>query len=149
MKWCVFALTLLIPPAAPAADRDALVRQQIMGQEQRLNDALSRVDAGVVAQIWSDDFVFVFPNGRISNKSERLAGLKPAAAAPTMTSTIDDISVRSFGNVAVAIVKTAWRGEADGKPFTEYYVATHVWVQQGKFWRLASAQVAQAVAKPP
>jgi ketosteroid isomerase-like protein len=140
---------LLLPLAAPGDERATPVQKQIIALEQRLNDALSRADAKVIEEIWADDFVFVFPSGKVSNKSERLARLGPGTAAPELLSSLDEVSVRTFGEVAVAIVKTTWQGTADGKPVKQAYVATHVWARRGGIWRLVSAQVAQSATVAP
>ena len=103
----------------------------------------------MISELWSDSFVFIAPNGKASNKSERLAGLPPASSSEdSVVSKLDNVSVRTYGSVAVAIVKTSWHGIADGKPFAAPFIATHVWAKEGKSWRLTSAQVAEVSAKP-
>jgi ketosteroid isomerase-like protein len=139
-------LGIALPSAPQAAAPDA--EREIRHLEELLNDALSTLDAKTIDKIWADDFVFVTPSGRIANKAQRLAGLKPAdTSAPPLTSTIDDVQVRVYGTSAVAIVKTTWRGSIDAKSIADPYVATHVWVRAGTSWRLASAHVSQVEAK--
>jgi ketosteroid isomerase-like protein len=111
--------------------------------ENRLSDALARYDAATVADLWDDSFVFVFPNGHVFHKAERLAGLKRPrdAGANTLTSHNDSIEVAYRGaDMAVVIVHSAWR--ANPAEAGDRYVATHVWVRRGDNWRLVSAQVA-------
>lgn len=116
--------------------------------ERQLNDALNSVDTVTVDRLWADDFVFVSPAGRISNKRQRLAGMKPVGSdAAALVSTLDDVQVKVYGSVAVAIVKTTWRGTIESKNFIDPYVATHVWVLSGSSWRLTFAQVAQVERK--
>lgn len=149
MKSLFVAAMLLLPLAARAAAHESPAQLEIVALERRLNDALSRLDATVIAKLWSEDFVFVAPNGRISGKAARLAGLAPVGSVKdALVSTIDEVSVRIFGTVAVAIVRTSWRGVAKGKPFSDPYIATHVWVKTGKSWQLSSAHVAQVSTKP-
>ena len=132
--------------AAPASQSRA--EREVRAAEQQLNDALSRVDVPTVDRLWADDFQFVHPDGHVSSKAKRLAGLKPAdPAAPALVSTLDDMEVRVYGQTAVVLVRTSWRGTADGKPFVSPYIATHVWVRWLKGWRLVSAQVAEVAAK--
>ena len=147
MRWLILATGLAISVVAQGAEQQVRAQREVIAAEHRLNDALSRIDAGVIAQIWAEDFQFVFPNGKVSDKSERLAGLG-SPGTDTMISTIDDLSVRIYGNAAVAIVKSTWRGTAGGKSFATPYVATHVGIKLGNSWRLTSAQVAQSTSNP-
>lgn len=128
--------------AALAAPPMPIAERQIRQLEQQLNDALSAIDVKTIDKIWADDFLFVNPSGRVTNKAQRMAGLKPSSpSVAPLTSTIDDIQVRVFGTSAVAIVKTTWRGTIDTKSIVDSYVATHVWRRFGAQWRLTSAHV--------
>jgi Domain of unknown function (DUF4440) len=112
--------------------------------EDRLSDALARYDAATVAGLWDDSFVFVFPNGHVSRKAERLARLTPpkTAAPASLTSHNDSVEVAyQDADMAVVIVHSAWRSHPGD--VGDRYVATHVWVRRGEQWRLVSAQVAQ------
>ncbi|MDP9009781.1 MAG: nuclear transport factor 2 family protein [Pseudomonadota bacterium] len=137
---------MALSPAAGAGLPNA--EREIRHLEELLNDALSTVDTKTIDRLWAEDFVFVAPSGRIANKAQRMAGLKPAdSSAPPLISTLDDVQVRRYGTTAVAIVKTTWRGSMDAKSFVAPYVATHVWVRSGASWRLASAHVSQVEVK--
>lgn len=143
MKHAV-ALSLFVSMASSAFASQPMSTDelQIRQREQELNDALSALDVKAIDKIWADDFLFVNPSGRISNKEKRMAGLKPPdPAMPSLTSTIDEVRVRVFGPSAVAIVKTTWRGTVDGKPIVDSYVATHVWNRSRGRWWLTSAHV--------
>ena len=124
------------------------VEAKIQQLERELNDALSRADPVSVDILWADDFQFVSPSGQISNKKARLEGLKPSSQkSSTLVSTLDDVQVRVYGPVAVAIVKTTWRGTSNGRTIADPYVATHVWVRSGARWRLSSGHFAQVDSK--
>jgi ketosteroid isomerase-like protein len=142
----IVALSMLLGVAASAAAAPPMstAERQIRQSEQELNDALSAVDVKTIDKLWAEDFVFVNPSGRISNKAKRMAGLKPSdPKAPSLVSTIDDVQVRVFGTLAVAIVKTTWRGTIDSKQTIDPYVATHVWHRSQGRWQLSSAHVSQ------
>lgn len=145
MKQAVtLSLLLSIASSAVAAPPMSAAERQIRQLEQQLNDALSTIDVKTIDKIWADDFLFVNPSGRVTNKSQRMAGLNASSSpsmAPPLTSTIDDVQVRVFGTSAVAIVKTTWRGTVDAKPIVDPYVATHVWCRSRARWRLTSAHV--------
>jgi ketosteroid isomerase-like protein len=83
-----------------------------------------------------------FPNGTLSNKAERLAGLKsPPASVPTSTN--ESVTVKLYGDVAVAMVVSKWTGTNAGKPFALHFRATHVWAKKGSQWKLVAAHVSQ------
>jgi Domain of unknown function (DUF4440) len=87
-------------------------------------------------------WIFVFPNGTLANKAERLAALKsPPANAPI--STVESVVVKLYGDVAVAIVDSKWTGTNEGKPLSMHFRATHVWARGAAEWKLAAAHVSQ------
>ena len=43
--------------------------RQLIELERQLSDALVREDARVLDRLWSNDLVFTFPNGKVSNKA--------------------------------------------------------------------------------
>jgi ketosteroid isomerase-like protein len=147
MKYLIPVFLLSVMWSSPQAGVINAERE-IRDLEEVLNNALNTIDAKTIDGIWSDDFVFVAPSGRIANKVQRMAGLKPAAAAQSpLVSTLDNVQIRVYGTCAVAIVKSTWRGTVDAKPFADSYVATHVWVRTGEIWRLVSAHVSQVESK--
>lgn len=138
------SLAMILASFAAATPTVDTPDRQIRQLEQQLNDALSSVDVKTIDKIWAEDFVFVNPSGRITNKVQRMEGLKPAdASTPLLTSTVDDVQLRVYGTTAVAIVKTTWRGTVDAKLIADPYVATHVWKLSGAQWQLTSAHVSQ------
>jgi ketosteroid isomerase-like protein len=51
--------------------------------------------------------------------------------------------VKSYGDVAVALVVSRWNGTTEGKPFSMRFRATHVWAKQVGEWKLVAAHVSQ------
>jgi ketosteroid isomerase-like protein len=148
MKYLVPVFLLFVLWSSPQAAVSNAERE-IRNLEEHLNNALNTIDAKAIDGIWSDDFVFVSPSGRITNKAQRMAGLKSAAAPkPPLVSVLNDVQIRVYGASAVAIVKSTWSGTVDAKPFADSYVATHVWIRAGEGWRLVSAHVSQVESKP-
>jgi hypothetical protein len=116
--------------------------------EDRLSDALDRYDAATVGAMWDDRFVFVFPNGRLAHKAERLAGMKPPAGdAEVLTSHNDSVDVQyQDKTIAVVTVRSTWR--RNGIAVGDGFMATHVWIRRGAAWLLLSAQVARMTPQP-
>jgi ketosteroid isomerase-like protein len=111
--------------------------------EARLSAALANYDAAEVGKLFDDDLVFVFPDGKLSRKAERLAAQQPPAdhGGPRLVAHNDGVAVEyEDGHMAVVMVRSSWRF-GDAQP--QHFLATHVWVRRAHGWRLLSAQVAQ------
>jgi|HubBroStandDraft_4_1064222.scaffolds.fasta_scaffold474522_1 hypothetical protein len=111
--------------------------------EQRLSDALAVYDAKTIDRLWDEHLVFVFPNGKVAGKAERLAAqVPPPGDSPKLLATNDQVEVRyEDRKMAVVIVKSSWR-LADSPP--QHFVASHIWIHRRDGWRLICAQVARA-----
>jgi ketosteroid isomerase-like protein len=151
MKQILLSLLLTIVATATAhaqseskaAPSKRSVERQLIELERQLSDALVKEDAAVLDRLWSNDLVFTFPNGKVSNKAERLAGQKPAAQpfqSDSKTSN-DDVRVYLYGNTAVVTVLSTWRGKENNQEYSSQFQATHVWVKQERRWQLVAAHV--------
>ena len=119
------------------------VEAELIELERKLSEALVREDATVLNRLWSKDLVFTFPNGRVSNKAQRLTGQKPSAQSAQSTNTNDEVKVHLYGNTAVVTVLSTWKGKAGTQEYSDQYQATHVWVKQQGLWQLVAAHVSQ------
>jgi ketosteroid isomerase-like protein len=61
---------------------------------------------------------------------------------------IDEIQVRTYGDVTVAIARDTQRGTAFGQPVPEALRTTHVLVRQAGSWRLASLHMSFIAGTP-
>jgi ketosteroid isomerase-like protein len=135
----IVALMLFMGPVV-AADPE----QELIQIEQRLTDALLRLDVRTIDSLWSDDLVFVGLNGKPATKAERLSQMKvpPSPNDATVTaSTNDDVKVRLYGQTAVVTLLATWKTKANDRESTDRYMTTHVWNKQRGQWRLVSAHV--------
>src|SRR6266436_4505823 len=108
MKQILLSVLLTIVSAAPAlgqseskaATSKRTVEVQLIELERQLSAALVREDAAVLERLWSNDLVFTFPNGKVSNKAQRLAGQKPVTQPDPSESvtTNDEVKVYLYGN---------------------------------------------------
>ena len=139
----VAASAALAQSESKAAPSKRSVERQLIELERQLSDALVREDAAVLGRLWSNDLVFTFPNGKVSNKAQRLAGQKPAAQASQSESetSTDEVKVYLYGNTAVVTVLSTWRGKANNQEYSSQFQATHVWVKQEGRWQLVAAHV--------
>ena len=151
MKYLQLILLLTIGAASSAlaqsekkvAPSQTSVERQLIELERQLSDALVKEDAAVLDRLWSNDLVFTFPNGKVSSKTERLAGQTPSARPSQSTNLNDQVKVYLYGNTAVVTVLSTWRGKAGAQEYTDQYQATHVWVKQQGRWQLVAAHVSQ------
>jgi ketosteroid isomerase-like protein len=115
--------------------------QAITRLEDELTLALNRYDAVALDRLWSDELTFVFPSGAIASKAQRLAGLKsPPSSLPKSAN--ESVDVKSYGDVAVAIVVSRWSAADETRPPVRFR-ATHVWARRAGEWKLVSAHVSQ------
>jgi ketosteroid isomerase-like protein len=150
MKQILSSIVLTIVAAAALAQSESKaapskrsVEVQLIELERQLSEALVREDAAVLDRLWSNDLVFTFPNGKVSNKAQRLAGQKPAAPSSQSESgtTNDEVKVYLYGNTAVVTVLSTWSGKANNQAYSSQFQATHVWAKQQGRWQLVAAHV--------
>ena len=151
MKHILLSVLLIIMAAtatlaqseSKAAPSKLSVEGQLIELERQLSDALVKEDAAVLDRLWSNDLVFTFPNGKVSNKAQRLAGQKPAAPSSQSESetTNDEVRVYLYGNTAVVTVLSTWKGKANNQEYRDQFQATHMWVKQKGRWQLVAAHV--------
>ena len=133
------------PALAQSVSKAPPSRQGVEGQlielERQLSAALVRQDAAILDRLWSKDLVFTFPDGKVSNKAQRLAGQKPAAQpfqSDSQTNN-DEVKVYLYGNTAVVTVLSTWSGQENNKAYSSQFQATHVWAKQQGRWQLVAA----------
>src|SRR6267378_4687958 len=139
----VAATAALAQSESKAAPSEQSVEGHLIELERQMSAALVREDAAVLDRLWSNDLVFTFPNGKVSNKAQRLAGQKPAAQPSQSESETsnDEVKVYLYGNTAVVTVLSTWRGKENNKAYSSQFQATHVWVKQEGRWQLVAAHV--------
>jgi|ERR1043166_3271998 ketosteroid isomerase-like protein len=137
------ATAALAQSESKAVPSKGSVENQLIELERQLSDALVREDAAVLDRLWSNDLVFTFPNGKVSNKAQRLAGQKPAAQPSQSESATsnDEVKVFLYGNTAVVTVLSTWSGKANNQAYSSQFQATHVWAKQEGRWQLVAAHV--------
>jgi hypothetical protein len=137
------ATAVLAQSESKAAPSKRSVESQLIELERQLSAALVREDAAVLDRLWSNDLVFTFPNGKVSNKAQRLAGQKPPAQSSQSESqtTNDEVKVFLYGDTAVVTVLSTWSGKENNQAYSSQFQATHVWVKQEGRWQLVAAHV--------
>jgi len=125
-------------------------RRYIEDSERQWAESVPTSDTTVLKRILADDFVWVNPDGaRIRwNKADTIAD---AAAGPGdfVSNHVDEVSVRFFGNTALATGSESWvQKDATGRIRKGRFVWSDVWMRRSGRWLLVQAQD-QAVAPLP
>ena len=143
----VLLITMVAPPSIAQSKRKrSSIRSpeaELIELERQLSEALSKQDAPALDRLWADTLVFTFPDGKVSNKAQRMAAQKPSADPTQFTSRNEDVKVQLYGNSAVVTVRTRWEGKAGTQSFSTLYQATHVWLKQYGRGQLVAAHVSQ------
>ena len=116
------------------------IEQQIKGLENQWNDATLKHDADALNRILADDVVDTSSQtGRVNGKAEDLADLK--SGEPKLeSSSVDDMKVRAYGNVAVVNGHFTEKGTYKGKDISGEGRFTDVFVKRQGRWECVSTQ---------
>jgi ketosteroid isomerase-like protein len=107
--------------------------------EQAVNQFLDAIKAGNVEKlktVYTPDYTFTGPDGKIMSGDERLKMLSSGTAGTVQN--FSDVSVRTYGNTGVATGVALNKGASDATSQSRFL---QVWTWQGGHWRLAASQV--------
>ena len=109
--------------------------------------SLQKGDAAAFEKLYTDNYMFVGPDGSVSSGPERIASMK-SGGTKYESIRYDDVTVRSNaeGNGAVSISRATVKGVNMGKSVDGQYRVTHVWSKTKDGWRLASGQTTAITA---
>ena len=103
-------------------------------------------DVTALGELLSEDFVGIGPVGFVLPKAAWVGrhsqGLHYDAFA------VNELEVRTYGDVAVAVARDTQRGAAFGHPVPEALRTTHVLVREAGSWRLASLHMSFIAGTP-
>jgi len=105
--------------------------------EKQWAEAGVKGDNSFFDRIAVDDYAIVDASGELRNKRQELA---VSQNEKFQTSTVDDLSVRLYGDSAVVLGRYALTGTNMGHPYSETGRFTDVWVKRSGKWRLVSSQ---------
>ena len=150
----VVVVTLGSSIVAQGSDQPAGARQAGYEQALRdLSDQWAKVpvtrDATVLRRIWSADFVYVEPSGRVFNKDEGIADVAKMTDKHT-SAELRNLKIRFYsgGTVAVIVGDNREVGQdQDGKAFDRWSRFTNMWVMQNGSWHCVSGHVSDLPTK--
>jgi ketosteroid isomerase-like protein len=127
--------------ALPAAAAD---RSNDIGTLTHLSDAwdkaIVRKDQKAIADNMAEDFRMIDGRGDVSAKRAFVMDIMD----PKLTIdpyTVEEFSVRLYGDTALLSGRTHMTGQFDGKPFTSNYRYIDIYVRKGGAWKIVSVQI--------
>ena len=133
-----FLLLLIVTTPADLAGQNAAVKRQIAALEDDWIKAVVRRDAMAFNRLLAPDFVYT-EDDRVYTREQLIKEI--TTGSDTVTAGVnEDLTVRVFGNIAVATGWLVLRGRGAGGPFEARYRYTDSWVKLGGRWRVVAAQ---------
>ncbi len=136
MRWIGFGILLaLMVGAAPVAltQDDEVARTQVLGLEKAWNQAYKAGDIKALSSILDNSLVLVEDDGSLKTKSEFLASVKAANANEEQVAP-ESLTVRVFGNTAIAIGVIAVKEAKGGKTIVRRERFIDTWIYRNGSW---------------
>ena len=124
--------------AAAAASPTENVAQAITKLERDWADVTVKGDLAATGRIVADDWIGTSWNGETQPKAQIMEELKTGAYKPSSIN-VDNIKVRTFGDVAVATLTQTEKSQYKGKDSSGRYLYTDVWVKRNGKWQVVSS----------
>ncbi len=136
--WQIVALQISNEQAGNQAGGSA--EQEIRQTLDKMADALTRNDADAMANYWADNYTFVNQNGVMTNKAQRLAGMKSAQPRPGAFK-YEDANIRVMGNTAVVLARPTFPIKfSNGQVITVSNRTTMTFAKNNGRWQLVATQ---------
>lgn len=137
----------------PAATSPANAAAAEADVKKALSDAaasMTKNDVEAAEKLYSDNYMFVGPDGSVATRAERIAAMKSGDTKYDSLA-YDEVSVRvnPEGTGAVSISRATVKGKNMGKAVDGQYRVTHVWTKTKDGWKMASGQTTPISAAAP
>jgi ketosteroid isomerase-like protein len=134
----VAALALLAP--ALAAQRAKSVENEIQALEKQWNDARVHGDVATLDELLADGWTVTHGDGTTDTKAKYLADLKSGARKFSGDVTVTDLSVRVYGDTAIASGSSQSTVTINGQPQGGALHFTRVYVRRNGAWKMVVTQ---------
>ncbi len=135
---CIFALAGAM--AMPMAAQDNSVGQsRVIAMEKAWNQAYKSRDGKALGGMLHDSIVLVNDDGSLESKSIFLTEIDKAKPSENQQAEPESISVRIFGNVAIATGVFRQSGFENGKAFVRRNRFIDTWIHDGDSWKCVAA----------
>jgi ketosteroid isomerase-like protein len=136
----VLATTRARADTHPPAAADAVA--ELTRLSQAWDKAIIAKNKAAITDNMADDFRQISSNGDVANKQEFLEGVT-SAGITIDPYTVEDFSVRIYGDVALLSGTTRMTGREDGKEFKTRYRYTVVYRRINGQWKVCSVQTSR------
>src|ERR1700726_173212 len=138
VRWIAALSIVTLWTLAPAVlvqaqDYDAAARDQVIALEKAWNQAYKSGDTKALAAILDNSLVLVEDDGSLKTKSEFLASVKSSSGNEEQVAP-ESLSVRVFGNTAIAIGVIAVKESKGGKLVTHRERFIDTWIKREGKW---------------
>ena len=119
------------------SDSDSAVRSKVIALEQLWNQAYKSGDTKALDSILDEAIVLVNDDGSVQSKAEFLASVKssaPLSTAQQQQVSPESLSVRVFGDVAIATGVMRVKGFGAGKPYSRRERFVDTWLLKHGTW---------------
>jgi uncharacterized protein (TIGR02246 family) len=116
-----------------AQDQDAAARDQVLALEKAWNQAYKAGDTKALSSILDNSLVLVEDDGSLKTKSEFLASVKASNANEEQVAP-ESLTVRVFGNTAIAIGVIAVKESKGGKTVSHRERFIDTWINREGKW---------------
>ena len=127
----VLMCTLAVPVSAQ--DYDAAARDQVIALEKAWNQAYKAGDTKALASILDNSLVLVEDDGSLKTKPEFLASVKSSSGNQEQVAP-ESLTVRVFGNTAIAIGVIAVKGTKGSKSVVHRERFIDTWIKKNGTW---------------
>jgi ketosteroid isomerase-like protein len=123
------------PEPSPEEIEAALVRQAEAWDRAIVLKNRTAIEANL-----ADDFRQIGGDGTVADRAAFVEGLlDPRLEIDPYT--VEELSVRRFGDVALLSGRTRMTGRWEGEPFTSHYRYVDVYLRRDGVWRVVSVQI--------
>jgi ketosteroid isomerase-like protein len=137
---CCFGFGLVCALAmSGVAQDDGSIESRIIAMEKAWNQAYTFRDKKALGQILHDPLVLVNYDGSLQSKDIFLASVDTAKPGDQQQADPESISVRVFGDVAIATGVFREKGVENGKAYTRRNRFVDTWVRSNGSWECIAA----------
>jgi ketosteroid isomerase-like protein len=133
---CCFCLMLAV---SAMAQENGPIETRIIAMEKAWNQAYNLRDKKALGQILDDSMVLVNDDGSLRSKGIFLASYDSAKPSDLQQLELESISVRVFGDVAIATGVFREKGVKSGKAYTRQLRFVDTWVSSNGSWECVAA----------
>ncbi len=134
MKLTAFLMVLLAAATLFGQNEsEAAAQAKVIALEKAWNQAYKLGDAKALSALLDNALVLVEDDGSLKSKAEFLASVKSTAGNEEQVDP-ESISVRMFGQTAIAVGVLAAKGSRGGKPYVRRERFVDTWIYKGGNW---------------